>query len=120
MEALPLLAALAASLNFTSGPLSLLSRHAVTYVALAQQNSLKHYLKMQYADQTFRGYTTGICSTLALLLPYFAVMIVLALYGIHRYTMCYLYFKYRKNYNPNPPKHFDELPAGHGATADLQ
>ena len=36
------------------------------------------------------------------LLPYFAVMIVLALYGVHRYTMCYLYFKYRKNYNPNP------------------
>jgi len=39
----------------------------------------------------------------AVLLPYFAVMIVLALYGVHRYTMCYLYFKYRKNYNPNPP-----------------
>jgi hypothetical protein len=46
----------------------------------------------------------------AVLLPYFAVMIVLALYGVHRYTMCYLYFKYRKNYNPNPPRHFDELP----------
>ena len=37
-------------------------------------------------------------------------MIVLALYGIHRYTLCYLYFKYRKNYNPNPPSYFDELP----------
>jgi cellulose synthase/poly-beta-1,6-N-acetylglucosamine synthase-like glycosyltransferase len=24
--------------------------------------------------------------------------------------MCYLYFKYRKNYNPNPPNHFNELP----------
>ena len=46
----------------------------------------------------------------ALLIPYFAVMIILALYGVHRYTLCYLYFKYRKNYNPNPPKHFDELP----------
>jgi cellulose synthase/poly-beta-1,6-N-acetylglucosamine synthase-like glycosyltransferase len=44
------------------------------------------------------------------LLPYFAVMIVLALYGIHRYTMCYQYFKYRKNYDPNPPGHFEELP----------
>ncbi len=37
-------------------------------------------------------------------------MIVLAIYGVHRYTLCYLYFKYRKNYNPNPLKHFDELP----------
>ncbi len=46
----------------------------------------------------------------ALLIPYFAVMIILALYGVHRYTLCYLYFKYRKNYNPNAPCHFDELP----------
>ena len=45
-----------------------------------------------------------------MLLPYFAVMIVLAIYGIHRYTLCYLYFKYRKNYHPDPPRHFDELP----------
>ena len=47
---------------------------------------------------------------LAMLIPYFAVMIVLALYGIHRYTMCYLYFKYKKNYRPDPPNHFEELP----------
>ena len=45
-----------------------------------------------------------------LLLPYFLVMIVLAAYGIHRYTMCYHYFKHRKNHNPNPVKHFAELP----------
>ena len=44
------------------------------------------------------------------LLPYFAVMIALSFYGIHRYTMCYQYFKYRKNYDPNPPGHFAELP----------
>jgi len=46
----------------------------------------------------------------AVLLPYFAVMIVLSIYGVHRYTMCYLYFKYRKNYRPDPPRHFEELP----------
>ncbi len=47
---------------------------------------------------------------LALLIPYFAVMLVLAIYGVHRYTLCYLYFKHRKNYDPNPPNHFEELP----------
>jgi cellulose synthase/poly-beta-1,6-N-acetylglucosamine synthase-like glycosyltransferase len=46
----------------------------------------------------------------ALLVPYFLVMIVLAIYGVHRYTLCYLYFKYRKNYNPNPVEYFEELP----------
>src|SRR5208282_4185188 len=42
--------------------------------------------------------------------PYFAKMVLLSVYGLHRYTMAYHYFKYRKNYNPNPPRHFDELP----------
>ena len=79
-------------------------------IAAAQQNSLKHYLKMQYADQTFRGLYHWNWFDLTLLIPYFAVMIVLSIYGIHRYTLCYLYFKHRKNYNPDPPKHFEELP----------
>jgi cellulose synthase/poly-beta-1,6-N-acetylglucosamine synthase-like glycosyltransferase len=76
----------------------------------AQQNSFKHYLKMQYADQTFRGLYHWNWFDLTLLVPYFLVMIVLAIYGVHRYTLCYLYFKHRKNHSPDPPKHFDELP----------
>ena len=97
---LKLIASLVAGLPARSGAL----------LAAQQNNSLKHYLKMQYADQTFRGLYHWNWFDLALLLPYFAVMIVLAVYGIHRYQLCYLYFKYRKNYNPNPLKHFDELP----------
>jgi len=79
-------------------------------VALASQNGLRHYLKMQYADQTFKGLYHWNWFDASMLLPYFAVMILLSFYGIHRYTMCYQYFKYRKNYDPNPPKHFEELP----------
>jgi cellulose synthase/poly-beta-1,6-N-acetylglucosamine synthase-like glycosyltransferase len=87
-----------------------LSANAAAYVAAQQQNSFKHYLKMQYADQTFRGLYHWNWFDLALLIPYFLVMIVLAIYGVHRYTLCYLYFKYRKNYNPNPIKYFEKLP----------
>jgi cellulose synthase/poly-beta-1,6-N-acetylglucosamine synthase-like glycosyltransferase len=65
---------------------------------------------MQYADQTFRGLYHWNWFDLALLLPYFAVMIVLSIYGIHRYTLCYIYYKKRKNYDPNPAGHFEELP----------
>ena len=80
-------------------------------LAFAPQTGLRHYLKqMQEADQTFKGLYHWNFFDAAVLLPYFAVMIILALYGIHRYTMCYLYYKYKKNYNPNPPRHFDELP----------
>jgi len=65
---------------------------------------------MQSTDQTFKGLYHWNPFDAALLIPYFAVMILLAIYGVHRYTLCYLYFKYRKNYDPNPPRHFDELP----------
>ena len=79
-------------------------------LAFAPQNSLRHYLKMQYADQTFQGLYHWNLFDALMLIPYFAVMIVLSIYGIHRYTLCYQYFKYRRNYDPNPPQHFEELP----------
>jgi cellulose synthase/poly-beta-1,6-N-acetylglucosamine synthase-like glycosyltransferase len=80
-------------------------------LALAPQNSLRHYLKqMQQTDQTFKGLYHWNWFDLTMLIPYFAVMIALSFYGIHRYTMCYAYFKYRKNYHPDPPQHFKKLP----------
>jgi cellulose synthase/poly-beta-1,6-N-acetylglucosamine synthase-like glycosyltransferase len=90
--------------------LSGLPQQALAYLALASQNSLKHYLRMQYEDKTFQGLYHWNWFDLALLLPYFAVMIVLSFYGIHRYTLWYLYHKHRKNHNPNPIRYFDELP----------
>ncbi len=88
-----------------------LASQAAVYLASAPQTGLRHYLKqMQETDTTFKGLYHWNFFDAAVLLPYFAVMIVLAVYGVHRYTMCYLYYKYRKNYNPNPPRHFDELP----------
>lgn len=77
---------------------------------LAPQNGLKHFLKSQYADQTFRGLYSWNWFDAVILLPYFAVMIWLAIYGIHRYQMVYLYYRYRKNYDPNPKAYFTELP----------
>ena len=79
-------------------------------LAFASSNGLRHYLKAQFADQTFRGLYHWNWFDASMLLPYFAVMILLSFYGVHRYTLCYQYFKFRKNYDPNPPKHFDELP----------
>ena len=80
------------------------------YLAFAPHNGLLHALKMQYADQTFKGLYHWNWFDLTMLLPYFAVMIALSYYGIHRYTMCYNYYKFKKNYHPDPPQYFDELP----------
>jgi cellulose synthase/poly-beta-1,6-N-acetylglucosamine synthase-like glycosyltransferase len=106
-----LFAALLSHLNPAAGLLRGLSGRMAAQMAFAPQNGLRHYLKaMQQTDQTFHGLYHWNAFDAALLIPYFFVMIILAIYGIHRYTMCYLYFKYRKNANPNPDSHFDELP----------
>jgi cellulose synthase/poly-beta-1,6-N-acetylglucosamine synthase-like glycosyltransferase len=98
-------------LNPAASLLKGLPIQVAAHLVFAPQNGLRHYLKaMQTTDQTFKGLYHWNAFDAALLLPYFAVMIVLALYGVHRYTLCYQYFKFRKNYDPNPPRHFDELP----------
>jgi len=80
-------------------------------LAFAPQNGLVRYFKaMQATDQTFKGLYHWNFFDASLLIPYFAVMILLALYGVHRYTLCYRYYRFRKNYNPEPPRHFEDLP----------
>src|SRR5208282_3201562 len=97
-------------LSAVSGSFAGLQKFAAFFLALAPQSGFRHYLKMQYADQTFRGLYHWNFFDLLLLIPYFAVMIVLSIYGVHRYTLCYLYRKYRKNYDPHPPQQFPDLP----------
>jgi len=98
------------SLNPAASLLRALPLRAGAYFAFFPQNGLRHYLKMQYADQTFKGLYHWNWFDLTLLIPYFAVMIILSIYGVHRYVLCYRYYKNRKKYDPNPPRHFDELP----------
>ena len=106
---LALFAALETLLKPASGQLNGLPLRMAAHLAFAPQNGLRHYLKtMQSTDLTFKNLYHWNLFDAAMLLPYFAVMIVLAIYGCHRYTMVYLYYKYKKNYNPNPPRHFDE------------
>src|SRR4029077_7086844 len=40
---------------------------------------------------------------MAVMAPYFVVMIILAMYGIHRYALVYSFFKNRKRVAPAPP-----------------
>ncbi len=49
---------------------------------------------------------------LAILIPYFIVLILLAAYGFHRYVLVYQYYKHRKNRRVEPPARFpnDQLP----------
>src|SRR5262245_56479527 len=46
----------------------------------------------------------------AILVPYFAVLIILSFYGLHRFHMIRGFWKYRKQMPQCPPRRFDALP----------
>lgn len=47
----------------------------------------------------------------ALLIPYFGILIILSVYGLHRYETMRRYIKYRKNLLQSAPGKFEQLPA---------
>ncbi|MGB8260431.1 MAG: cellulose synthase family protein [Terracidiphilus sp.] len=86
-----------------------LSARAAALLLFAPRNDWRHLAKAWFSNP-FQGQYRFNWFDLGFLLPYFAVMIILSLYGIHRYTMVYLYYKYRSKYTSEPPEHFEELP----------
>src|SRR5580700_11167845 len=68
------------------------------------------YIRQHFLDKTFQGLYHVNTFDLALLIPYFIVLILLASYGAHRYVLVYLYYKNKKNRTTEPPSHFAELP----------
>ena len=46
----------------------------------------------------------------AMLVPYFTVLIILSVYGLHLYYIIRTYFKHKKKKTIAPAKHFDQLP----------
>jgi cellulose synthase/poly-beta-1,6-N-acetylglucosamine synthase-like glycosyltransferase len=53
-------------------------------------------------DKTFTGIYHANFFDLAMMIPYFIVLFVLALYGLHRYWLVYDYYAYSRNI-PGPP-----------------
>ena len=70
--------------------------------SFAAQSALTHYWH-KITDRTFAGIYHANAFDLAMMIPYFIVLFVLAVYGMHRYWLVYDYFKYAKNIPPAPP-----------------
>lgn len=68
------------------------------------------YIRQHFLDKTFQGLYQVNGFDLALLIPYFVVLIILAAYGAHRYWLVYLYYKHKKHKTSAPPAYFDDLP----------
>jgi cellulose synthase/poly-beta-1,6-N-acetylglucosamine synthase-like glycosyltransferase len=63
-----------------------------------------------FAETPFAGIHQLAWFDWAMLIPYFTVLVILSVYGIHRYDIIRTYFKYRKKATTKPPKHFEQLP----------
>ena len=70
--------------------------------------SLGQYWR-KLTDTTFRGVYHVNAFDVAMMVPYFLVLFVLAVYGLHRYWLVYDYYKYAKN-TPGPPPEIKTWP----------
>ncbi|MFQ5926458.1 MAG: glycosyltransferase [Terriglobia bacterium] len=75
----------------------------------AAANPLLDYLRLLFQDDPFSPRYHLNAFDLLLLTPYFAILVVLSFYGLHRYRMVYLYRKHRAP-GPRSPRPFADLP----------
>ena len=78
-----------------------------TLLFLSQSGVSRYWHKL--TDRTFTGVYHANAFDLAMMIPYFIILIILAGYGLHRYWLVYDYYKYRKNV-PGPPPPVHEWP----------
>ncbi len=82
---------------------------AVNLIALQAASPVWVYFHRQFdpALNPFRGLYQANGFDLSMMLPYFIVMSILAVYGLHRYWLVCDYFKYRRNVPAKPPEPAD-------------
>src|SRR5580765_5253082 len=78
--------------------------------ALAASRSAADRLVRGLFDDTFAGIHHLAWFDWAMLIPYFTVLMVLSVYGLHRYEVIRTYFKHRKKATGEPLKRFEQLP----------
>src|SRR3954470_14860492 len=83
---------------------------ALFLLALVASKSATDRLVRGLFDDTFAGIHHLAWFDWAMLVPYFSVLIVLSVYGLHRYEVIRTYFKHRKKATGAPPTRFEQLP----------
>src|SRR5439155_20502466 len=76
---------------------------------IAPKNPVVRYILQVFHRDPFRGLYHPNAFDLAILIPYFTILIILSVYGVHRYYLTYLYLKNRRNL-PKPRETFQRLP----------
>src|SRR2546428_1571781 len=76
---------------------------------LIQTNPVVRYFLRIFHKDPFRGIYQANGFDLSILIPYFTILGILSIYGLHRYYLTFLYLKNR-NKAPRPLERFDSLP----------
>src|SRR3954452_8139119 len=82
----------------------------IVFVLFAAQPTLGSRLMTGLFDDTFAGIYRLSPFDWALLIPYFSILGVLSIYGIHRYETIRRYKKYKANLPTEAPQRFEKLP----------
>ena len=80
------------------------------FALLAAQPTLGSRLLNGIFDDTFGGIYKLSAFDWAMLIPYFSILFILSIYGVHRYETIRRYRKYRKNLLQTAPKLYEQLP----------
>jgi len=83
--------------------------HFYLAILVAQSNPLARYFYKLFHKDPFRGIYQPNAFDLSILIPYFTILILLSIFGLHRYYLVYLYLKNRGK-APRPQRRFERLP----------
>jgi cellulose synthase/poly-beta-1,6-N-acetylglucosamine synthase-like glycosyltransferase len=72
-------------------------------------NPLVRYVVKVFRRDPFQGLYRANAFDLSILIPYFTILIILSIYGLHRYWLVHLFLKHRDQ-TPKPQASFTELP----------
>ena len=80
------------------------------YPAMLAANSALTRISRGMFDDTFAGIHQLAWFDWALLVPYFGILAILSVYGLHRFDTIHTYFKHRRKATAEPLHSFEQLP----------
>ncbi len=83
--------------------------HLFSALLIASSNPAVRYVLKVFHKDAFRGLYRPNAFDLSILIPYFTILVILSIYGLHRYWLVYLFLKNRHK-APKPGGSFEELP----------
>ncbi|HVB28316.1 MAG TPA: cellulose synthase family protein, partial [Terriglobia bacterium] len=83
--------------------------HLLLGILLVPANPVAHYVYLLFHHDPFSGVYQPNAFDLSIEIPYFVILSILSIYGVHRYCLTYFYLKNRGK-KPKPEKTFEKLP----------